>query len=87
MDITAIEITQARFDPDAARHQAHVCLDMRPGDRDTPLHMHFLCHSARGATEADSLVTEDLIADALRQARRMPGFRRGERRIVMRLSA
>lgn len=87
MDITAIEISQARFDPDAARHRAHVCLDMRPASGGVPVHAHFLCQSFRDTDAPASLITEDLIADALRQARRMPGFRRGERRIELRLSA
>lgn len=87
MDVTGIEITAPRFDPDTARHQAHVCLEMRPATSGMPLHVHFLCHSPRPADDPTSLIGQDLIADALRQARRMPGFRRGERRIVMRLSA
>ncbi|TYB77536.1 hypothetical protein [Maritimibacter fusiformis] len=87
MNVTRIEITDPRFDPDAARHQAHVSFDMQSASDAGPVLVHFLCHSPRRADDPASLVTEDLIADALRQARRMPGFRRGERRIVLRLSA
>jgi len=43
--------------------------------------MQFLCHSARAPDAPEKLIARDLVADALRQARRMPGFRRGEERI------
>jgi hypothetical protein len=87
MNVTRIEITTPRFDTDAARHQAYVSFDMRPDRGSVPVIAHFLCHSGCAPDSPSSLVTQDLIEDALRQARRMPGFRRGERQIILKLSA
>ncbi len=83
MRVVDIDISGVHYDCATACHEGHVTLALRaePGGPET--HIHFLCHSKRLQDCAPSLITEDLIADALRQAHRMPGFRRGERQIEL----
>jgi hypothetical protein len=47
------------------------------------MHVNFLCYSSQLQDCPPALITQDMIADALRQARRMPGFRRGERQLEL----
>lgn len=79
MKVTSIDITNLRYDSASACHEGHVTLQLCASKQDAPMHVHFVCHSSRSAGEPASLVTHDLVEDALRQAHRMPGYRRGER--------
>jgi hypothetical protein len=83
MKVIDIDITGVRYDRAAACHEGHVTLALRSEQGGPETHVHFLCHSKHLQDCAPSLITEDLIADALRQAHRMPGFRRGERQIEL----
>jgi hypothetical protein len=86
MRVTNIDISGLRYDGTRARHEGHVSLELCPSDNGVPIHVDFVCHSARAPDSPASLVTGDLVADALRQAHRMPGFRRGETKLELTLS-
>jgi len=77
--ITKIDVTDLQFDRQSDRHRGHVSLHMRAAESEYPVLMHFLCSAAGQAEDRPREAVERLIEDALRQARRMPGFRRGER--------
>ncbi|WP_281840770.1 hypothetical protein [Sinisalibacter aestuarii] len=81
--MTDIEIAGLGYEPDGACHSGHVTMELTPKQGGTPTHMHFACRSALPADTPADLIRQDLIEDALRQARRMPGFRRGEREIEL----
>ncbi|MEJ2002051.1 MAG: hypothetical protein P8X77_11775 [Maritimibacter sp.] len=78
-----VDITGLRYDCVAARHEGHVALELSASDEADRVHMHFLCHSRLLQDCCPKKLREELIADALRQVGRMPGFRRGERRITL----
>lgn len=86
MKVTNIDIADLRFDARAARHEGHVMMELRPSKKGAPMHVHFLCHSDQVEDTPSTLVTYDLVKDALRQAHRMPGFRRGEQKIEVAIS-
>ncbi len=83
MKVTSIDITGLHFDQALSHHEAYVTLEIEPVRDDAPMLVHFLCHSARDHESPSTLVTRDLVEDALRQAHRMPGYRRGERVIEL----
>ena len=83
MNVTSIDITGLHFDDARERHQACVSLEYRVTHDSAPVLSHFVCHADRSADSPASLVTQDLVEDALRQASRMPGYRRGERQIEL----
>lgn len=87
MKITNIDIADLRYDGTTSRHEGHVSMELRPSREGAPMHVHFLCYSDKVESSPSTLVTHDLIKDALRQAHRMPGFRRGERKIEVDISA
>lgn len=81
MQVTNIDIEQVQYDEVAKRYQGHVALRFaRPGKK-RPIEVFFLCHTFQPRYSPGPIVTYSLIADALRQARRMPGFRRNEAEI------
>lgn len=86
MKVTNIDIADLRFDTRSARHEGHVMMELRPSRDGAPLHVHFVCHSEQIEGSPSTLVTYDLVKDALRQAHRMPGFRRGEQKIEVEIS-
>ena len=83
MNVSSIDISGLHFDDAHGRFQANVSLEYRVTDDRAPTHTHFVCHAARDPECPASLVTQDLVEDALRQASRMPGYRRGERQIEL----
>jgi hypothetical protein len=83
MRVTNIDISGLRYDSASARHEGHVSIELHSSERGAPMRVHFLCHSPRERNCPASLVTEDLVSDALRQAHRMPGYRRGEAKLEL----
>ena len=83
MNVSSIDISGLQFDEARGRFQANVSLEYRVTDDGTPTLTHFVCHAARDRECPASIVTQDLVEDALRQASRMPGYRRGERQIEL----
>lgn len=77
--VTGIEISDLHYSRAAGHHLASVSMTMIRTD--TPAHIQLLCQANQPEKCADEIVMQNLIDDALRQARRMPGFRRGERQI------
>lgn len=86
MQVTNIDIADLHFSAGAEGHRGYVSMELQPSQDGPPMHMLFLCHAAQPRDCPSAIVTRDLIADALRQAHRMPGFRRGERRIEVDIS-
>lgn len=78
MQVTNIDVNNQCFNGTA--HTASVSMELRSGEQ-TPTNVHFLCRTDRGADCPSTLVLYDLLQDALRQARRIPGFRAGEKDI------
>jgi len=87
MKVTSIDVSGLRYDGARACHEGHVTMELRPSRDGAPMHVHFVCQSNREQGSPSSLVTHDLVADALRQAGRMPGYRRGEQAIELSASA
>jgi hypothetical protein len=83
MRVTNIDITDLHFSAAGDQHEGYVSMEVRNGRGGAPVLVQFLCHAAQPQDCPASIVTHDLIRDALRQARRMPGFRRGERKIEL----
>ena len=81
MQVFDIDIRYFNYDAVAARFQGEVSLRVTPPRGRRTVELDFLCHARQPRNCPTSIVTCSLIADALRQARRMPGFRRGEDRI------
>ncbi|HHS94721.1 MAG TPA: hypothetical protein ENK63_05230 [Rhodobacterales bacterium] len=60
-------------------HEGYVSMALQPQRAGAPpLHLQFFCRADQPENCPSTIVMRDLIKDALRQARRMPGFRRGE---------
>ena len=79
MRVTDITITDLHFSAPSTRHEGYVSMVLRSlRDGAQPMHLQFLCQANQPETCPSTIVMHDLISDALRQARRMPGFRRGE---------
>lgn len=88
MKVTGIDILGLRYDATAAYHEGYVTLQIKPTVAGAaPLLVQYLCHSGQGESAPASLITHELIGDALRQAHRMPGFRRGEQKIEVAIAA
>jgi|GEM_PF-2046724 len=83
---TKIDIADLHFSAGAEGYQGYVSIELRPAQDGPPIHLQFLCHAAQPRDCPSAIVTRDLIADALRQAHRMPGFRRGKRRIEVNIA-
>lgn len=87
MQIIRIEIENRQFDEQARRFRASVSLEAAIGNREQPVHIQFLCHADLPGASDPATVSRHLFDDALRQAGRMPGFRRRENQIVVRPDA
>jgi hypothetical protein len=83
MKVTSIDITDLHYVTARAHHLGHVTLQLLAVQDSAPMLVHFVCQSSHPCDSPVSLVIHDLVADALRQAQRMPGFRRGEREIEL----
>lgn len=81
MKVTDIDIRDLQWDDRQGCFRASVSMMMDPGAGARARRVNFICQSARDQDCPSSLVTYDLVAHALGQARQMPGFRRGEREI------
>lgn len=88
MKVTDIDIRGLHYAAGVARYEGHVSMELQHGANEAPpMHLQFLCHADQHEGAPSTLVTYDLIKDALRQARRMPGFRRGEVTIEVDISS
>ncbi|MCI2399810.1 hypothetical protein [Aliiroseovarius subalbicans] len=83
MRVTNIEVSGLHFD--GVAHVGHVSMKICASNR-SDNSLHFLCRVNQPEDCPSTLVLYDLITDALRQARRMPGFRNGEEEIKVDLS-
>jgi len=83
MRVVNIEIADVDYDGESQCFEGHVVLRIAQPDRARTVDLHFICHADQPQGCPASIVTYSLISDALRQARRMPGFRRGEEEIVV----
>lgn len=81
MKVINIDIEHVEFDAQASQFEGHVSLMIAEPNKARTVELHFISRVTHSATCPGSIVTYSLIADALRQARRMPGFRRGEEEI------
>jgi len=81
MKIINIDIEDLEYDEIASRFEGHVSLMIAEPDKARTVELHFISRVNQPPDCPGSIVTYSLIADALRQARRMPGFRRGEEEI------
>lgn len=81
MKVIKIDIEDLSYNDFAHRFEGHVALLIAEPNRARTVELHFICRVSQPRNCPGSIVTYSLIADALRQARRMPGFRRGEEEI------
>lgn len=81
MKVINIEIEDLEYDEAAACFEGHVSLMIAEPNKSRTVELHFISRVSHPRNCPGSIVTYSLIADALRQARRMPGFRRGEEEI------
>jgi len=81
MRVIKIEIEDLAYDGLAGQFEGHVSLTIAELNKSRTVELHFISHVTLPERTPGSIVTYNLIADALRQARRMPGFRRGEEQI------
>lgn len=87
MRVAQIDIVDLHYSLRNHVHKGYVSMELQRGDGRPPVQVQFLCHAQQPADCPTTLVTRDLITDALRQAHRMPGFRRGERTIEVEISS
>ena len=78
MRIINIDIEGLEYDNVEACYEGHVALMVAVPDKARTVELHFISRVPQTPDCPGSILTYSLIADALRQARRMPGFRRGE---------
>lgn len=81
MRIVNIEIADVEFNAANRCFEGHVALRIAQPERARTVDLHFFCTVEQPMNCPASIVTYSLISDAMRQARRMPGFRRGEEEI------
>jgi hypothetical protein len=86
MKVTEIDILGLHYDA-AACHEGLVAIELAPPVAGGALmRLQFLCHSGQGEEAPSAQVARDPVRDSLRQAHRMPGYRRGEREIELAVS-
>lgn len=79
MRVTDIDISDLHFSQQVACHEGYVAMALQPQRAGAPpMQLQFFCRADQPENCPSTIVMRDLIKDALRQARRMPGFRRGE---------
>ncbi len=78
MKVIKINIEDLAYDDMARRFEGHVSLVVAQPNKARTVELHFICRVNQPKSAPGPIVTYSLIADALRQARRIPGFRRGE---------
>lgn len=81
MKVIKIDIEDLSYNDLARRFEGHVSLLIATPNKARTVELHFIGRASQPRSCPGSIVTYSLIADALRQARRMPGFRRGEEEI------
>ena len=81
MKVVNIEIEDLEYDEAAGQFEGHVALMIAEPNKARTVELHFISRVTQPKSCPGAIVTYSLIADALRQARRMPGFRRGEEEI------
>ncbi len=81
MKVIRIDIEDLAYDKLSGQFEGHVSLTVAEPEKARTVALHFITHVGQPECTPGSIVTYGLIADALRQARRMPGFRRGEEAI------
>lgn len=86
MQVTNIDIFDLHFTGEAKGYRGSVSMELRPTRDGVPMHVQFLCHAAQPRDCPSAIVIRELVSDALRQAHRMPGFRRAERQIKVDIS-
>lgn len=74
MKATNIILSDIRFDEGTAVHRGRVSLSLTGGQ--VPLLVDFHCNAAQPRDCPRTLVVHDLLKDAMRQARDLPGLRR-----------
>jgi len=87
MKVTDIDIRNLARDRRHGCFRGAVSMTMEPADGSAPRRVNFICQSDRGDDSPASLVTYDMVTHALDQARRMPGFRRGEEEITVEIAS
>lgn len=83
MRVTNIDIADLHYCGTRKTHRGYVTMELHRSVDGARTLVQFICHAAQPQDCPPALVAQDLIEDALRQARRMPGFRRGEAQIVV----
>jgi hypothetical protein len=78
---THIDVSDIRFDDGLGLYTGRVSMMLQPDRSQRPVNVHYNCTALQPRGCPSSLVVYGLIKDAVRQARRMPGFRRGEQQI------
>lgn len=78
---TKIDVSEINYNDALGLYNGHVAMLLQPSRSDAPVNVHYSCSTPQPAGCPSSLVVYGLIRDAVRQARRMPGFRQGERKI------
>ena len=81
MKVINIDIEDLEYDEASAQFEGHVALMIAEPNKARTVELHFISRVSQPRSCPGAIVTYSLIADALRQARRMPGFRRGEEEI------
>lgn len=81
MKVIKIDVEDLTYEESEERFEGHVSLMIAEPNKARTVELHFISHVTQPKSCPNSIVTYSLIADALRQARRMPGFRRGEEQI------
>lgn len=87
MKVTDIDIRNLTRDRRHGCFRGAVSMIMEPADGSAPRRVNFICQSDRDDDCPASLVTYDMVTHALEQARRMPGFRRGEEEITVEIAS
>ncbi|PIE08401.1 MAG: hypothetical protein CSA74_02850 [Rhodobacterales bacterium] len=78
MKVIRIDVEDLAYESVSERFEGHVELTIAEPGKARTVTLHFVPHVCLPESTPGSIVTYSLIADALRQARKMPGFRRGE---------
>lgn len=78
---TQIDVSGITFNEALGLYSGHVSMLLQPDRAQQPVSVHYSCSTRQPRGCPSSLIVYGLIKDALRQAGRMPGFRRGEHQL------